>query len=106
MLAFIEALTQNANAEQVTGVVLDNAPFHASGKVKAKRVLWDEQNVFLRHLPPYWPHLNPIEAFWKRPKAFLLPRRCYDSLAQLKQAVLETPELLGAIRVHSSLGGA
>jgi len=27
----------------------------------------------------------------------LLPRRCYDSVAQLKQAVLEALNLLGAI---------
>lgn len=106
VIAFIEALTQNANAERVTVLVLDKAPLHPSGKVKNERTLWEEQAIFLRHLPPYCPHLNPIEALWKQLKAFLLPRRCYDSLAQLKQAVLEGLNLLGAIRVNSSLGGA
>ena len=105
-MAFIEALTQNASAEHVTVVVFDNAPFHTSGKLKEQRAVWEERNVFLRHLPPYCPHLNLIETLWKRLKAFLLPRRCYDSLAQLKQVVLEVLDLLDAVRVVSSVGGA
>ena len=106
VVAFIQALTQNADPEKLTVVVLDNATFHTSALVKTHRALWEHKNVFLRHLPPYCPHLNPIEAFWKRLKAFLLPRRCYDSLSQLKLAVLDVLDLLGAIRVVSSMGGA
>ena len=106
VIAFVEALTQNADAERVTVVLLDNAAFHTSGKLKKQRAVWEERNVFLRYLPPYAPHLNPIEAFWKRLKAFLLPRRYYDSTPQLKQAVLEVLNLLDAIRVVSSVGGA
>ena len=52
---------------------------------------------FLRYLPPYCPHLNPVEALWKRLKAFLLPRRCYDSVAQLRVAVVMALEVLGAV---------
>lgn len=74
--------------------------------MKEKLAVWEQRNVFVRHLPPYCPHLNPIEALWKRLKAFLLPRRCYDSVAHLKQAVLKVLDLLGAIPVGSSLGGA
>lgn len=106
VIAFVEALTEGACAERVTVVVLDNAAFHTSAVVSKQRAVWEQKNVFLRHLPPYCPHLNPIEALWKRLKAFLLPRRCYDSLAQLKQAVFEVLNLLGAIRVHSSVGSA
>jgi len=36
----------------------------------------------------------------------LLPRRCYDSVAQLKQAVLEALNLPGAIRAYSRVGEA
>lgn len=104
--AFVEALTEDASAERVTVVVLDNAPFHTSAKVKKKRAFWEQKGIFVRYLPPYCPHLNPIEALWKRLKALLLPRRCYDSVAQLKQAVLEVLDLLDAIRVGSSVGGA
>lgn len=106
VLAFIDALAKNALGDKLTVVVLDNARFHTSSKVKEKRPLWEEKGVFLRYLPPYAPHLNPIEALWKRLKSFLLPRRCYDSVVQLKQAVLEALNLLGSIRINSSVGEA
>lgn len=97
VIAFIEALTANASLGRVTVVVLDNAGFHISGKVQAKQPTWEARSVFLRYLPPYCPHLNPIEDLWKQLKAFLLPRRCYGSVAELRRAVLEVLELFGAI---------
>ena len=106
VVAFIDDLARDAAGNQLTVVVLDNARFHISTKVKEKRLLWEEQGVFLRYLPPYAPHLNPIEALWRHLKSFLLPRRCYNSVIQLKQAVLEALHLLGAIRVNSSVGEA
>lgn len=84
-------------------MILDNARFHTSTNVEEKRPLWEEQGVFVRYLPPYAPHLNPIEALWKHLKSFLLPRCCYDSVAQLKQALLEALHLLGAICLNSNL---
>ena len=102
VLTFIDELARNANEDQLTVVVLDNAPFHTGTNIKESRQGWEEKNVLLRYLPPYAPHLNPIEALWKRLKCFLLPRRCYDSVAQLRQALLEALSLLGAIRVNSS----
>ena len=115
VVAFIDELAHDASGNQLTVVVLgpskartqrNNASFHASTQVKEKRSLWEEQGVFLRYLPPYAPHLNLIEALWKRLKNFLLPRRCYDSVAQLKQALLEALHLLGAIHVNLSVGRA
>ena len=104
--AFIDELARNATSDRLTVVVLDNARFHTSTQVKEKRPMWEKRGVFLRYLPPYAPHLNPIEALWKHLKSFLLPRRCYDSVAQLKRAMLEALNLLGAIRVNSSVGEA
>ena len=42
----------------------------------------------------------------KQLKSFLLPRRHYDSLASLKQAVLEALNLLNEVRATSKVGGA
>ena len=106
MVAFIDELARNATPDQLTVVVLDNARFHTSTKVKEKQPMWEDRGMFLRYLPPYAPHLNPIEALWKHLKSFLLPRRCYDSITQLKRAVLEALNLLGAIRVNSRVGEA
>lgn len=106
VLAFIDELAREATPGQLTVIVLDNASFHTGANIKGRRQGWEEKNVLLRYLPPYAPHLNPIEALWKHLKSFLLPRRCYDSVAQLKQALLEALNLLGAIRVNSSVGEA
>ncbi len=106
VVAFIDDLARNAPSDQLTVIVLDNASFHTGANIREKRQGWEEKNVLLRYLPPYAPHLNPIEALWKRLKCFLLPRRCYDSVTQLKQALLETLDLLGAIRINSSVGEA
>ncbi|CAA9570408.1 MAG: Mobile element protein [uncultured Truepera sp.] len=106
VLAFVDELACNTSGNQLTVLVLDNARFHTSTSIKEKRPQWEEKGVFLRYLPPYAPHLNPIEALWKHLKSFLLPRRCYDSVAQLKQALLEALSLLGAIRVNLSVGQA
>ena len=106
MVAFIDELARNAPADHLTVIVLDNASFHTAASVRERRQGWEEKNVLLRYLPPYAPHLNPIEALWKHLKCFLLPRRCYDSVTQLRKAMLEALDLLGAIRVNSSVGEA
>ncbi len=106
VIHFIDRLTRNATCSRVSVVVLDNAGFHKSAKVQAEQPSWETRGVFLRFLPPYCPHLNPIEGLSKRIKAFLLPRRCYDSLAQLRQAVVEVLDVLGAINVNSTVGSA
>ena len=52
-----------------------------------------------------YPHLNLIEGVWRRLKGFLLmPRRFYDSVAELKEAVLHGLRLLGAVEVQYSIG--
>ena len=69
-------------------VVLDNAPFHTAGAVEERRPGWEAKGLRLCYLPAYCPHLNLIEGVWRRLKGFLMPRRFYDSLAELRQAVL------------------
>ena len=56
-------------------------------------------------VPAYCPHLNLIEGVWKRLKGFLMPRRFYDSVAELKVAVVHALGLLEAVEVQCSLGG-
>jgi putative transposase len=55
--------------------------------------------LVLRYLPRYSPHLNPMEGVWRRIKGFLMPRRFYPTVVELRAAVtqvlrlLEEPEL-------------
>lgn len=96
---FLERLAEHATPEVLTVVVLDNARFHKAKPIKERVATWQAKGLYLRYLPPYSPQLNPIEGLWRVLKGFLLPRRCYPSLAALKQAVSSALSLLGAISV-------
>lgn len=94
--AFLDSLAHGADPEGLTVVVLDNARFHKAANIKAKEPQWQAKGLFLRYLPPYSPQLNPIEALWRVLKGFLLPRRLYASLNELKKAVFSVLTLLEA----------
>jgi len=48
------------------------------------------------YLPRYSPRLNPAETIWRRVKGFLMPRRRYGSLEELRRTVAEAMERLRA----------
>lgn len=103
VVAYLDALAEEAREEEVV-VVLDNAPFHTAGKVKERRPFWEGRGLTLRYLPAYCPHLNLIEGVWRKVKGFLMPRRFYDSVCELKEAVLVALRLLGAAEIHIQVG--
>ncbi len=106
VISYLDALAEEAEGDnKPVVVVLDNAPFHTAGAIEDRRPAWKEKGLVLYRLPAYCPHLNPIEGVWRRLKGFLMPRRFYDSLAELKQAVLSALSLLGAVEIHPQLGG-
>ena len=81
-------------------VVLDNAAFHTAGVVREREEEWEARGLTLYGLAAYCPHLNLIEGVWRRLKGFLMPRRFYDSLAKLREAVLSALSLLGAVELQ------
>jgi transposase len=106
VIDYLDILAEKAEEDaKPVVVVLDNAPFHRAGALQAERAKWESKGLLLYYLPAYCPHLNPIEGVWKKLKSFLMPRRFYDTLADLKEAVLSALRLLGAVEVHSQLGG-
>ena len=106
VVGYLDTLADKARAEgKPCVVVLDNAPFHRAEIMQEERAKWEAKGLRLYYLPAYCPHLNPIEGVWKRLKGFLMPRRFYDTLADLKEAILSALRLLGAVEVHSQLGG-
>ncbi len=101
VLDYLDVLAEEAERDgKPIVVVLDNAPFHKAGAVQNARAGWEEKGLRLRYLPAYCPHLNLIEGAWRRLKGFLMPRRYYDSLDELKQAVLSALSLLGAVQIQ------
>lgn len=57
MTVFLKFLSKNFNHYNIA-IVLDSAGWHRS---KALRI---PKNIFLIHLPPYSPELNPVEHIW------------------------------------------
>lgn len=55
---------------------------------------WRERGLEVAYLPRYSPHLNPVERVWQRVKGFLMPRRRYGSVEELREAVAEALEML------------
>ena len=54
-------------------IVLDNATFHKRADIQAAI---QQAGHILEYLPPYSPHLNPIEHKWAQAKAIRRRRRC------------------------------
>ncbi len=58
-------------------------------------LFWDKKEAWLLkgvvpwHIPAYSPELNLIEILWRKIKYEWLPMSAYQSLAQLKQSVIE-----------------
>ena len=102
---YLDALAEQARREgKPCVVVLDNAPFHTAGMIREREEWWEARGLRLYRLPSYCPHLNLIEGVWRRLKGFLMPRRFYDSVGELKQAVLHGLRLLEAVEVQSQVG--
>ena len=99
VMAYLETLAEGCDPKHLTVVVLDNAPFHKGQQLKECRAVWEAKGLYLRYLPAYCPQLNLIEGVWRKLKGFLMPRRCYDNLAQLREAVRIGLKALNAISI-------
>ena len=101
MLRYLNSLAKEAHREgRRVVVVLDNAPFPKARAIQEAREGWEAKALELYYLPAYCPRLNPIEGVWRRLKEFSMPRRYYDSLAELKQAVLSGLRLLASVELQ------
>ena len=64
-------------------VVIDNASFHRSAKIKT---LIEDVGCRLLYLPPYSPDLNPIEHCWHKLKT-VIRKTMRDTKAMLEEAM-------------------
>lgn len=77
-------------------IVIDNAKIHHSEAFKTKIPQWEEHNVFVFYLPPYSPHLNLIEIFWRKCKyEWLLPQH-FESWQALRTQVDDILQCFGS----------
>ena len=68
-------------------VVLDNASAHKARKLAQCIDRWQQRGLFLFYLPPYCPHLNIIERYWKELKEGCIRPQDYQSADTLFYAV-------------------
>ena len=68
-------------------VFVDNASYHHANVVK-EWLATAERKIVLRFLPPYCPHLDPIERLWGLMHENITHNRDYKSLAEFKKEVI------------------
>jgi len=82
VIGFFEWLFNEIYPDEKLVIVMDNASFHHSYAVQAALSLY-EHRVLIMWLPKYSPDLNPIERFWKHPKANACANYLYETIEQL-----------------------
>jgi transposase len=80
---FEEFETLSLNLRKLTVVVLDNARIHTSRIIKERIKIWQHRGLYLFYLPRYSPHLNIVEALWRKLKYEWLTPIDYQSKEHL-----------------------
>lgn len=75
--------------DKETMIILDNAPWHKSEVFMAKLHQWQQQGLYIFHLPAYSPHMNLIETLWRKIKYKWLRPKDYHSKTALKKRLKE-----------------
>jgi len=75
---------KNPDDKNIT-LIMDNAAYNRSGKVK---ILAKKLDINLFYLPPYSPNLNPIERLWKFMKRKVLYNKYYEQLSEFEAACM------------------
>ena len=85
LLAKIEARNHD---KRIIHVIWDNAAYHKGPDVRA---FLSRKNcrIHLIQLPPYCPHLNPIERLWAVMHQHVTHNRAYPSQKQFTEAILK-----------------
>ena len=73
----LKAIRGNKEIENIIYIVMDNATYNKSKKVKE---LAKDLNIQLKYVPPYSPNLNLIERLWRFFREKVLSLQSYESL--------------------------
>ena len=77
-------------------VVLDNARVHTSEQIKERRAVWQQRGLWIFYLPPYSPHLNLVEALWRKLKYEWLQASDYTTADDLLYGVRQALAAVGS----------
>lgn len=96
IISFIDDFA--TNLKRKTAIVLDNAPIHHSAIFDAKIAEWEEMDLYVFFLPPYSPHLNPIEILWRKIKYEWLEYENIATEAELEEQLVSILNSFGSER--------
>ena len=99
VVSYLDKLAAKCDPNKITVIILDNATFHRGKEIKARKEGWEARGLFLRYLPGYSPFLNLIEGIWRKVKGFLMPRRCYNSVEELREALRIALKAMGGVEL-------
>jgi transposase len=68
-------------------VFLDNASYHHAKLVK-QWLSWPGRRIKLHFLPPFCPHLNPIERLWGVMHKNITHNKCYETCGEFAEVTL------------------
>ena len=77
-------------------VVVDNAPIHTSDEFEEEIKRWEEEDLYVKFLPPYCPELNLIEILWRKIKYDWLPLDAYQGFRKMTEALFEVIRGIGS----------
>ena len=82
-------------ADDVVLLCCDGAAWHKS------RSLQIPENVFLFHIPPYTPEMNPIEQIWKEIRKTGFRNEVFATLENVVDRLCDTICSLSAVTIRS-----
>ena len=68
VITFIDEFIKEKKFPLPTVIILDNASMHTSAEFETEMERWEDEDVYIFHLPKYAPHLNLIETLWRKIK--------------------------------------
>ncbi len=77
-------------------VVIDNAPIHTSDEFEQQIEIWEEQDLYIKFLPPYCPELNLIEILWRKIKYEWLPLDAYQDFKAMTESLFDVIRGIGS----------
>jgi transposase len=88
LIALLKAIEAAHPAKKRIHVYLDNASYHHANIVRDWLKEQHRKSV-LHFIPPYCPHLDPIEQCWALMHQHTTHNRDYETFRQFKRAILK-----------------
>ena len=87
MILLLMAIMATYNEKLIIHIFLDNASYHHA-KLVREWLLHNGKNISMHFIPPYCPHLNPIERAWGVMHSVVTHNKSYVTVSKFKAAII------------------